>query len=156
MRTILIALAILAFGTACSKNKCKLDSSAKKEQLGSIADMTQGAFSCDVQGAKQSKGMVDPNMECEIGSSSCVATMDAIYPGGTNLKDVASKSRSFLEKNKWTVTEKPISGSFMNGKPYEGVQLTAKNAGKTAVVRVVPFGTDMVETRTIMADVDMD
>jgi hypothetical protein len=149
-----LSLALAA--AACSKNKCKLDSADKKEQLGGIADMTQGAFSCDVEGAKKVGGMVDPSLQCDIGTSNCVATMDAIYPGGTNLKDVAAKSRAFLEKNKWTVTEKPISGSFVNGKTYEGVALTAKNGGKTAVVRVVPFGTDMVETRTIMADVETD
>ena len=41
--------------------------------------------------------------------------------------------------------------TFANGKAITGSHLAATNAGKSITVKVFPFGTDMVETRTYLA-----
>ena len=77
--------------------------------------------------------------------------MHAIH-ARTTVAVVAPRYKDFLEKHQWKVEEKKVSGKFGNGKPYEGVQLVAKNGDKGLVTRVVPFGEDMVETTTLLVD----
>jgi hypothetical protein len=149
--TIIATLLTFAALAGCSKHKCDFDSAAEKEAFATLADMTEGGFSCDVEGASEVAGFVEPNSRCEIGSAKCVPTMHAIHPGPSTVKDVAAKYRAFLEKNQWKVEEKPISGNYQNGKPFQGVQMYAKKGDKDMGVKVVPFGDDMVETDTVLA-----
>jgi hypothetical protein len=150
MRYLPSALVVFLALAACSKHECELDTDGKKAAFGALADMTAGAYSCDVEGAALIDGLVMPDLRCEIGASNCAATMSAIHPSPATVKDVAARYRGFLEKAQWTIEEKATSGQFMNGKPYEGVELRAKSGEKLLLVQVMPFGQDMVETRSML------
>lgn len=139
-----LALSVSAF--ACSKHNCKLDADNKKQAFGTLADMTEGAFSCDVEGKSPLIGGM-----CEIGAANCVATMTAIHAAPATVKDVAARYKGFLEKGQYKVEEKTVKSKFANGKDIEGVQLNGKSGDKDITVEVFPFGNDMVETRTYLA-----
>ncbi len=141
-----VALAMSVSDIACSNNKCKFDSEDEKKALGDIADITQGAHSCDVEGTSPLAGV-----NCEIGKGDCVGTLNAIHPAPATVKDVAAQYRGFLEKKQYTVSEKPVKSKFANGKEIEGIVLSAKSGDKDITVRVFPFGTNMVETRVYLA-----
>ena len=151
MRKTLFAFAVVTALVACTKHKCELDTEAKKAAFGAIADMTEGAHSCYVEGFSLLDDEIMPDTKCEIGSSDCAPTMDVIHPSPATVKDVAGRYRAFLEKNQWSLEEKTSSGKFGNGKPYEGIDLRAKSGGKTLLIRVTPFGDDMVQT-LVLAD----
>lgn len=149
---IVLLLPLLFSAAACSKHKCDLKNDEEKKAFFTLADMTQGAFSCDVEGASVAAGMVMPDMRCEIGAANCIAKMHAIHAAPDTVKDAAGRYKAFLEKAGYAMTEKPISGKFMNGKPYEGVQMIGKKGADDGItVTVVPFGNDMVETDTMLA-----
>jgi len=154
MKRTLLALftvGVSLLSTGCSKHECKLDSDGKKQAFGVLADMTEGAFNCGIDGNKEIGGQIDGSSTCDVGSKDCAASMHAIH-AETTVAVVAPRYKDFLEKHQWKVEEeKKISGKFGNGKPYEGVQLVAKNGAAGLVTRVVPFGDDMVETITLLA-----
>jgi hypothetical protein len=145
----LFAIGLSLSSAACSKNKCTLDSDGKKQAFGVLADMTEGAFNCSIDGNSEIAGQIDDSLTCEVGAKDCAASMHAIHPK-TTVAAVAPRYKAFLEAHQWTVEEKKISGKFGNGKPYEGLQFVAKNGDKGLVTRVVPFGDDMVETTTLL------
>lgn len=145
---LLVAAALSLTSLACSKNKCDFKSDGEKQTFAAIADMTQGAFSCDVDGHASIAGFVDDSLKCEIGAKDCVGTMYAIHPAPATVKDVSAQYKGFLEKAGWKVEEKEVKSKFANGKDITGSQLNASNAGKELTVKVFPFGTDMIETRT--------
>ncbi len=148
---VLFTVGVSLLSAACSKNKCSLDSDGKKQAFGALADMSEGAFSCDIDGNREVGGRIDSNAQCEVGSKGCAASMHAIHAKST-VADVAPRYKDFLVKHQWTVEEeKKISGKFGNGKPYEGMQFVAKNGSQGLVTQVVPFGDDMVETTTLLA-----
>lgn len=153
MKTLLLAVtaALCLSSVACSKNKCDLKTDGDKQAFGALADMTHGAFSCDVEGHSAIAGMVDDNLKCEVGAKDCVGTMYAIHPAPATVKDVSAAYKAFLEKGGWKVEEKEVHSQFANGKAITGSQLNASNAGKELTVKVFPFGTDMIETRTYTA-----
>lgn len=140
------ALALSLSTAACSKHECKLDSDAKKQAFGALADMTAGAFNCGVEGKSPLIGG-----DCEIGSDKCVATMTALHAAPAKVKETAAAYKAFLEKAGYKVEEKTVQSKFANGKDIEGVQLNGKNGDKDITVEVFPFGQDMVETRTYLA-----
>jgi hypothetical protein len=149
---ILVTAAVLSISLfGCSKNKCKLDTDGKKQAFGQLADMTHGAFSCDVDGAAAIGGMVDPSLKCEIGAKDCIGTMNAIHAAPATVKDVAAAYKTYLEGQQYKVEQKTIQSKFANGKDIEGIQLDAKNGDKELAVKVFPFGNDMVETQTMLA-----
>lgn len=150
---LLGTLAVISLSTlACSKHECSFKTDAEKEAFGTLADMTQGAFNCGVEGASAAGGIMMSDMHCEIGSKDCVPAMNAIHASPATVKDVTASYKAFLEKNQWKIEQKPTSGKFANGKPFEGFELTGKNAAKSITVKISPFGENMVETRTYLAD----
>ena len=152
MKLGLVFLAAVALLPACSNNKCKLDSSAKKEAFGALAGMTAGAFNCRVEGEDVKASKYGLNAKCEVGAAGCDPMMFAIH-AKTTVAVVAPRYRAFLEKNQWQITdEKTVTGKFGNGKPFEGKQLVAKKGTQGLVSRVVPFGDDMVETTTMLVN----
>ncbi|MEZ4300813.1 MAG: hypothetical protein R3B70_38120 [Polyangiaceae bacterium] len=140
------ALGLCLSTAACSKHECALDSDAKKQAFGALADMTAGAFNCSVEGKSPLIGA-----NCEIGADKCVSTMTALHPAPATVKDTAAAYKAFLEKAQYKVEEKTVQSKFANGKDIEGVQLNGKNGDKDITVEVFPFGQDMVETRTYLA-----
>ena len=149
---LLVTLAALALSTAaCSKNKCDLKTDGDKQGFGALADMTAGAFSCDVEGKADIAGHVDDSLKCEIGAANCLGVMNAIHAAPATVKDVSANYKAYLEKGGWKVEEKEVKSKFANGKAITGSHLAATNAGKSITVKVFPFGTDMVETRTYLA-----
>jgi hypothetical protein len=153
MKRTLLALftvGVSLLSSACSKHSCKLDSDGKKQAFSVLADMTAGAFSCDIEGNSEIAGQIDPTMQCTVGDKNCVASMHAIH-AKTTVAEVAPRYKDFLGKHQWAVeSEKKITGKFGNGKPYEGMQFVAKNGDNGLITRVVPFGDDMVETTTLL------
>jgi len=150
--TLLVAAALLSLTSlACSKNKCDLKSDPEKQFFGPLADMTHGAFSCDVEGQSAIGGFVGDGLKCTVGDKDCVGVMNAIHPAPATVKDVSAAYKGYLEKGGWKVEEKEVHSQFANGKAITGSQLNASNAGKELTVKVFPFGTDMVETRTYLA-----
>lgn len=148
---LLAAAALSLTSLACSKNKCDLKTDGEKEAFFALADMTHGAFSCDVEGQSAIGGFVGNDLKCTIGEKDCVGTMNAIHPSPATVKEVSVNYKAFLEKAGWKVEEKEVHSTYANGKPITGSQLNASNAGKELTVKVFPFGTDMVETRTYLA-----
>jgi hypothetical protein len=147
---LLGAIAVISLSTlACSKHECSFKTDAEKQAFGTLADMTQGAFSCGVEGIAVGEDVIMMT-HCDIGSNNCVPAMFAIHAKPETIKDVAAAYKAFLEKNQWKVEEKATSGKLGNGNPYEGVQLGAKNADKSLTVKISPMGDDMVEARTYL------
>ena len=148
---LFISLAALSLSTAaCSKHECDLKTDAEKKELGALADMTQGAFSCDVQGTGLGESFIGTS-KCDMGSPNCISTMHAIHAAPATVKDVAAKYKGFLETAGWKVETKTVKSKFMSGKDIEGEVLSGKNADKDITVRVFPFGENMVETTTYLA-----
>jgi hypothetical protein len=145
----LLTISLSLLPAACSKNKCSLDSDAKKQAFSVLADMTEGAFSCDADGNSIVNGEIDENARCEVGAKDCAASLHAIHPKST-VAEIAPRYKDFLVKHQWTVEEKKVSGKFGNGKPYEGLKFFAKNGSQSLLALVVPFGEDMVETTTLL------
>ncbi len=148
---LFVSLAALSLSiAACSKHECDLKNDAEKKEFGALADMTEGAFSCDVEGNGLGEALVGTN-KCDIGSANCVSTMNSIHAAPATVKDVAARNKAFLEKGGYKLEEKTVQSKFSNGKDIEGTVLSGKNGDKDITVKVFPFGTDMVETRTYLA-----
>lgn len=148
---MLVSLAALSLSAlACSKHKCDLATDAEKKEFGTMADMTAGAFNCDVEGTSLEESFVG-TAKCEIGSAKCIPTMHAIHAAPATVKDVAAKYKGFLEQAGWKLEEKTVKSKYMSGKDIEGIELNGKNGDKDIFLKVFPFGDDMVETRTYLA-----
>jgi hypothetical protein len=153
MKTALaLCLAALSFSlVACSKHECSFKTDQEKAAFGTLADMTAGAFNCDVEGVG-GPAEFGGETKCEIGAAKCIPKMHALHASPATVKDVAAKYKSFLETAGYKVEEKQMKSKFMNGKDIEGIGLRGTNGDKTVTLSVFPFGTDMVETQTYLGD----
>jgi hypothetical protein len=149
-----LSLSLLAAPlTGCSKHKCDLNSDGEKAALGTVADMTQGAHSCRVEGAFAVSGIVNPGMRCSIGSDNCVPTMETIHGDGATVKSVSKSYKTWLEHNAWAISDdKKSESKAANGKKLVGREIVAKNGDQGLIIRLFPFGPKLVQVRTMLVD----
>jgi hypothetical protein len=146
------AALVLLLAAGCAKHKCKLDSDEKKAALGDIADMTHGAYSCDVEGVLVvDKDLVMPNLHCEIGNKNCLAQMRTLH-SQMQPADVVKQYQTWLEPKGWKVEQTPYEGKRQNGKTFQGLKMRAEKGDKVLLTTVYMFADTLAEATTMAID----
>lgn len=149
-----LALGLSLLTVGCSKHKCELETDAQKSAFGELADMTAGAERCYVKGTSLIAGLAMADLSCEIGKKDCLPTLETSHYE-LSQEQVSTNYTTFLEQKGWDVEKENYEGERANGKPLEGIRLTAKKGDDGLLITMYNLAEKVVDVRVLKVEKKM-